>query len=92
MMERRLLRAIINPAMIGTWVLGLWLAWLGPDSHYGWFVRWDFAKIGKERPSGKGRDEVCTNNADQSKRFQHHEKNDQDHLRCGSPPSLMPKD
>ena len=26
-MERRLLRAIINPAMIATWVLGLWLAW-----------------------------------------------------------------
>ena len=28
-MERRLLRAIINPAMIATWVLGLWLAWDG---------------------------------------------------------------
>ena len=28
-MERRLLRAIINPAMIATWVLGLWLAWHG---------------------------------------------------------------
>ena len=26
-MERRLLRAIINPAMIVTWALGLWLAW-----------------------------------------------------------------
>lgn len=26
-MERRLLRFIINPAMILTWVLGLWLAW-----------------------------------------------------------------
>ena len=37
-MERRLLRAIINPAMIATWMLGLWLAWHGPDSHYGWFV------------------------------------------------------
>src|ERR1700758_5870559 len=36
-MERRLLRAIINPAMIATWVFGLWLAWLGPDSRYGWF-------------------------------------------------------
>jgi protoporphyrinogen IX oxidase len=36
-MERRLLRAIINPAMIATWILGLWLAWHGPDSHYGWF-------------------------------------------------------
>src|SRR5690606_29093005 len=28
-MERRLLRAIINPAMTVTWVLGLWLAWHG---------------------------------------------------------------
>ena len=28
-MERRLLRAIINPAMIVTWVLGLWLAYRG---------------------------------------------------------------
>jgi putative membrane protein len=26
-MERRLLKAIINPAMVLTWVLGLWLAW-----------------------------------------------------------------
>ena len=26
-MERRLLRAIINPAMAVAWVLGLWLAW-----------------------------------------------------------------
>lgn len=31
-MERRLLKAIINPAMIATWILGLWLAWEG-----GWF-------------------------------------------------------
>ncbi len=37
-MERRLLRAIINPAMIAAWLLGLWLAWHGPDSRYGWFV------------------------------------------------------
>src|ERR1700730_18726538 len=37
-MEQRLLRGIINPAMIATWVLGLWLAWLGPDSRYGWFA------------------------------------------------------
>src|ERR1700742_4437765 len=27
-MERRLLKAIINPAMIVTWLLGLWLAWM----------------------------------------------------------------
>ncbi|HET7715927.1 MAG TPA: CopD family protein [Bauldia sp.] len=26
-MERRLLRAIINPAMATSWALGLWLAW-----------------------------------------------------------------
>jgi protoporphyrinogen IX oxidase len=45
-MERRLLRAIINPAMIATWVLGLALAWLGPDSRYGWFASgWLQAKI-----------------------------------------------
>jgi putative membrane protein len=31
LMERRLLKAIINPAMIVTWVLGLYLAW---DSGY----------------------------------------------------------
>ena len=35
-MERRLLRAIINPAMIVTWVFGLWLAWKGFGFHGGW--------------------------------------------------------
>jgi putative membrane protein len=45
-MERRLLRAIVNPAMVATWVFGLWLAWLGPDSRYGWFASgWLWAKI-----------------------------------------------
>jgi putative membrane protein len=45
-MERRLLRAIITPAMIATWVLGLWLAWHGPDSRYGWFASgWLGAKL-----------------------------------------------
>jgi protoporphyrinogen IX oxidase len=45
-MERRLLRAIVNPAMIATWVLGLWLAWHGPDSRYGWFASgWLGAKL-----------------------------------------------
>ena len=34
LMERRLLRAIINPAMIATWVFGLSLAWLGPDLRF----------------------------------------------------------
>jgi protoporphyrinogen IX oxidase len=49
-MERRLLRGIINPAMIATWIFGLWLAWLGawlgPDSRYGWFgAYWLDAKL-----------------------------------------------
>ena len=35
-MERRLLRAIINPAMMVAWVLGLWLAWRGFDFSGGW--------------------------------------------------------
>jgi protoporphyrinogen IX oxidase len=45
-MERRLLRGIINPAMIATWLLGLALAWMGPDSRYGWFAHgWLQAKF-----------------------------------------------
>jgi putative membrane protein len=40
-MERRLFRAIITPAMIATWVFGLWLAWSG-----GWFkAPWLHAKL-----------------------------------------------
>jgi putative membrane protein len=40
-MERRLLRAIMTPAMIVTWLLGLWLAWRG-----GWFAApWLHAKF-----------------------------------------------
>jgi putative membrane protein len=40
-MERRLLKAIINPAMILTWVLGLYLAWSGH-----WFsAHWLHAKL-----------------------------------------------
>jgi putative membrane protein len=35
-MEQRLLRLIINPAMIVTWVFGLWLAWDGFSFHGGW--------------------------------------------------------
>ena len=37
-MERRLLKAIINPAMIATWALGLWLAWYGGWYRAGWFL------------------------------------------------------
>ena len=36
-MERRLLRAIINPAMVATWVLGLWLVWESGAYRAGWF-------------------------------------------------------
>ncbi|MBZ9885330.1 protoporphyrinogen oxidase HemJ [Mesorhizobium sp. CA10] len=35
-MERRLLRGIINPAMTATWVFGLWLAWKGFGFQGGW--------------------------------------------------------
>lgn len=41
LMERRLLRAIINPAMTVTWVAGLWLAWHG----FGFSGGWLHAKI-----------------------------------------------
>ncbi|MGF7008165.1 protoporphyrinogen oxidase HemJ [Aminobacter sp. BE322] len=40
-MERRLLRGIINPAMTMTWVFGLWLAWKG----FGFSGGWLHAKI-----------------------------------------------
>jgi putative membrane protein len=36
-MERRLLRAIINPSMIATWVFGLALAWLTGVYEEHWF-------------------------------------------------------
>ena len=36
-MERRLLKAIINPAMIVSWALGLWLVWMGGWYASGWF-------------------------------------------------------
>jgi putative membrane protein len=40
-MERRLLLAITTPAMIVTWLLGLWLAWSG-----GWYASgWLQAKV-----------------------------------------------
>ena len=36
LMEWRLLKLIINPAMIATWVFGLWLAWEGGWFRSGW--------------------------------------------------------
>jgi putative membrane protein len=35
-MERRLLKAIINPAMIVSWLAGLYLAWAGQWLSAGW--------------------------------------------------------
>jgi putative membrane protein len=35
-MERRLLNAIINPAMTATWIFGLWLAWEIGAYREGW--------------------------------------------------------
>jgi protoporphyrinogen IX oxidase len=40
-MERRLLKAIINPAMIAAWILGLWLAF---DAGW-WAAGWLHAKL-----------------------------------------------
>ena len=40
-MERRLMRGIINPAMIAAWILGLSLAWQG--NH--WAEHWFHAKV-----------------------------------------------
>src|SRR4051794_37706785 len=37
-MERRLLKAIINPAMIITWLAGLYLAWSGHWFTSGWWI------------------------------------------------------
>ena len=36
-MERRLLRAIINPAMTAAWIFGLWMAWEGDLWRQHWF-------------------------------------------------------
>jgi protoporphyrinogen IX oxidase len=41
-MERRLLRAIINPAMIAAWIFGLALAW----TQNLWAAPWFLAKLG----------------------------------------------
>ena len=40
-MERRLLRGIINPAMIATWVFGLWLVFAG---YIDWSQGWPWLK------------------------------------------------
>src|SRR5258705_13556075 len=43
-MERRLLHAIINPAMVATWVLGLWLAYDGGLYGASW-LQWKLALV-----------------------------------------------
>ena len=56
-MERRLLRAIINPAMIATWLAGLWLAWKGFGFTGRLAARQDragAADVGGARLSGRG--------------------------------------
>ena len=37
-MERLLLKSIMTPAMIATWIFGLWTAWLFDVWAQGWFV------------------------------------------------------
>jgi protoporphyrinogen IX oxidase len=37
-MERRLLRFIATPAMLASWLLGLWLVWLLDAWSEGWFL------------------------------------------------------
>ena len=44
-MERRLIRAIINPAMVATWVLGFSLVWLNPALVDSGWLRAKFALV-----------------------------------------------
>lgn len=37
-MERRLLKAIINPAMIAAWIFGLLMVWIGEYWNAPWFL------------------------------------------------------
>ena len=43
-MERRLLKAIMNPAMVVSWLAGLWLVWQGGFIKAGW-VHGKFALV-----------------------------------------------
>ncbi len=43
LMERKLYRGIMTPAMIATWVLGLWMVWLGRDYYLA--QHWLHAKL-----------------------------------------------
>ncbi len=46
-MERRLLRGIMNPALILVWIFGLLLAWQGDWWHAGW---WQMKFVARGRP------------------------------------------
>ena len=37
-MERKLLLIIMNPAMVATWILGIWMAWQQSWYYSGWFM------------------------------------------------------
>lgn len=43
LMERKLYRGIMTPAMIATWALGLWMVWLGHDYYLA--QHWLHAKL-----------------------------------------------
>lgn len=51
-MERRLLKVIMNPAMIISWVLGVWLAWSGGHFFEFWFLVKFLAVIGMSAVHG----------------------------------------
>ncbi len=42
-MERKLYRGIMTPAMIATWILGIWMLWLGHDYYLS--QHWMHAKL-----------------------------------------------
>jgi putative membrane protein len=71
-MERRLLRGIMNPAMIATWIFGLATAWMG-----GWLVSgWFHAKIalvlvmtGSHMAMAKWRREFAEDRNEKSQKF-----------------------
>jgi putative membrane protein len=44
-MERRLLRAIMNPAMIASYVFGVWMLWLNPDLLHVPYMHVKFAAV-----------------------------------------------
>jgi protoporphyrinogen IX oxidase len=71
-MERRLLRAIINPAMTITWVVGLWLAWRGFQFSGMWLhlkIALVFAMSGVHGHFSKAVRDFAEDNNDKSDRY-----------------------